>query len=179
MLKYVSLIPYTNALAKTSGSLLKILWVNKVKVYTTTRSMTYSVWFIELFHSYHARNCDFCLHSARYNVSLAVLKAYHAFVFILELFLCHVYAFAPEVVHGLTSCTESNVTEGLCIFSVRLLGEFLTWQPEFHILFPTLLWGIHTVSETEQINGYDHSHVSQGCPTENEVAKRRGEAGLS
>lgn len=137
---------------------------------------------IQVFHGYHACNWDFAF-IQQDDSAPAALKAYHAFALILELFLCHVYAFVSEVVHGLTNCTESNVTEGLCIFSMRLSGEFLTWQPEFHILFPTLLWGIHTVSETEQTNECDHSYVSQGCPTENEVAKRNGgvegEAGMS
>lgn len=68
------------------------------------------------------------------------MKACPAFAFVLELFLCHVYAVVPEVVYGLTSCTESNVKEGLCIFSMRLSGEFLTRQPEFHVLVPTFLW---------------------------------------
>lgn len=81
---------------------------------------------IQLFHGYHARNWDFCLHSARCKAALAALKAYHAFAFIVELVLCHVYAFVSEVVHGLTNCTESNVTKGLCIFSLRLSGEFLS-----------------------------------------------------
>lgn len=53
---------------------------------------------IQVFHGYHACNWDFAF-IQQDDSAPAALKAYHAFALILELFLCHVYAFVSEVVH--------------------------------------------------------------------------------
>lgn len=100
----------------------------------------------------------------------------------MEPFLCHVFAFLSEVVHGLTSCTESDVTEGLCIFSMRLLGEFLD-NLSFIFSFPLYCGEYIQCQRQNRSMDMITLNISQGCPIENEVAKGmgewRGEAGLS